>query len=211
MSLQKHLRNTFLAGAFAAMPIAATAFILYYVERITRELFAKVGVQTPFLGLLLALAAVYALGLLVRSIVGKFLIGWVDRILSRIPVLRDAYEAWKHVSITPGGKEGVFAKAALIGTSDGGRVLGFTSGEAIEGDPNTLCVFVPNAPNPVTGRLYFVARASCVILEGVGMEEAFKSILSTGNYVPPALGAATAKATAPATPPPPRPQGFVRT
>jgi hypothetical protein len=41
------------------------------------------------------------------------------------------------------------------------------------------------------------------------MEEAFKSILSTGNYVPPGLGAATAKAGTPATAA--RPAGFVRT
>lgn len=209
MSLQNHLRNTFLAGAFAAMPIAATAFIVYYVERLTRELFAKVGVHTPFLGLLLAVVGIYVLGLVVRSLLGRFVIGLIDRILSHIPVLRDAYKAWKHVSITPGGKGGVYAKAALIGTGEGGRLLGFTSGEPVEGDPNTLCVFVPNAPNPINGRLYFVPRQSCVILEGVGMEEAFKSILSTGNYVPPGLGAATTKAGVPSAPA--RTAGFVRT
>jgi uncharacterized membrane protein len=179
------------------------------VERIAHDLFAKIGVHAPFLGLLLALAGVYVLGLLVRSIVGRFLITWVDRILLRIPLLRDAYEAWKHVSVTPGGKEGVFAKAALVGSGEGGRVLGFTSGEPVAGDPNTLCVFVPNAPNPINGRLYFVPRGSCVILEGVGMEEAFKSLLSTGNYVPPGLGAATAKAGAAL--PTARTEGFVRT
>jgi uncharacterized membrane protein len=210
MSLQTHLRNTFLAGAFAAMPIAITAFILYYVEHLTRELFAKLGVNTPFLGLILAIAGIYVLGLIVRSLVGRFFIRLIDRILSRIPVLRDVYEAWKHVSVTPGGKEGVYAKAALIGSGEGGRLLGFTSGEPVEGDPNTLCVFVPNAPNPINGRLFFVPRQSCVILEGVGMEEAFKSILSTGNYVPPGLGAVTAKAAA-APAPVSRPDGFVRT
>jgi uncharacterized membrane protein len=209
MSFQKHLRNTFLAGAFAAMPIAATAFIVYYVEHVTRELFASFGVHTPFLGLLLAVVGIYLLGLIVRSILGRFVIGLIDRVLSHIPVLRDAYKAWKHVSITPGGKEGVYAKAALIGSGEGGRLLGFTSGEPVEGDPNTLCVFVPNAPNPINGRLYFVPRQSCVILEGVGMEEAFKSIVSTGNYVPAGLGAATAKAGLGA--PVARPAGFVRT
>ena len=45
MSVQNHLRNTFLAGAFAAMPIAATAFIVYYVERVTRELFAPLDID----------------------------------------------------------------------------------------------------------------------------------------------------------------------
>jgi uncharacterized membrane protein len=210
MSLQNHLRNTFLAGAFAAMPIAITAFILYYVERVTRELFAKLGINTPFLGLILAVAGIYLLGLIVRSLVGRFFIRLIDRILSRVPVLREVYKAWKHVSITPGGKEGVYAKAALIISGEGGRLLGFTSGEPIEGDPNTLCVYVPNAPNPINGRLFFVPRQSCVILEGIGMEEAFKSILSTGNYVPAGLGAATAKVVA-GSGAISRPAGFVRT
>src|SRR3954453_5215803 len=89
MSLQTHLRNTFLAGAFAAMPIAITAFILYYVERVTRELFAKLGINTPFLGLILAVAGIYLLGLIVRSLVGRFFIRLIDRILSRVPVLRE--------------------------------------------------------------------------------------------------------------------------
>ena len=209
-SLQKHLRNTFLTGAFAAAPIAVTAFVIVYVENATRApLHRWFGVETPFAGVLVALALIYLLGLAVNSLLGRWLISVVDRVLLRVPVLKELYQAWKHVTVTPGGKEGVFAKAVLIG-GDGARFLGFSSGEPIEGDPNTFCVFVPNAPNPVGGRLYFVARANCVFLEGVAMEEAFKSLLSTGNYVPPGLGASTAKAGA-VPPPQPRTQGFVRT
>lgn len=187
MSLQKHLRNTFLAGAFAAIPIAATAFIVYYVEKTTRELF---HVNVPFLALLLALAAIYVLGLIVRSFIGKFLINLIDRVLSRIPVLRDLYEAWKHVSITPGGKEGIYAKVVLVGGEGSQRYLGFTSGEPIEGDPATLCVFMPAAPNPVSGRIIFARRSDCIVLD-LPVEEAFKIILSSGNYVPATLGSST--------------------
>jgi len=34
--LQNHIRRTFLAGIFAAIPIAVTAFVIYYVDAQTR-------------------------------------------------------------------------------------------------------------------------------------------------------------------------------
>jgi len=63
------------------------------------------------------------------------------------------------------------------------RTLGFTSGEPLAGDASTLCVFVPNAPNPLQGRLLFVDRAHCQMLQ-TSAEDAFKMLLSTGNFIP---------------------------
>jgi uncharacterized membrane protein len=109
----------------------------------------------------------------------------VDRMLSRVPLLKPIYTAWKQVLITPGGGEGVFSKVVLIPADDAGAStqLGFCAGQPVDGDPNTMCVFVPAAPNPINGRLYFVQKDNCQFLD-VPAEEAFKMILSTGNYVP---------------------------
>lgn len=192
-SLQKHLRNTFLTGIFAAAPIAVTLFVIVYVENATRApLHRWLGINIPFVGVLVALALIYALGLLVNSLLGRWLITVVDRVLLRVPVLKELYQAWKHVSVSPGGKEGIFAKVVLVPVETGrARTLGFTSGEAIAGDPSTCCVFVPAAPNPLNGRLYFVPLAEVMVLD-LSPEEAFKVILSSGNYVPAEVGRATA-------------------
>src|SRR4051794_17883561 len=108
--LQTHLRNTFLAGIFAATPIAVTVFVIVYVEGVTRAPIEKLfGISIPFLGVLVALLLIYALGLLVSSLIGKWLLRGMDRLLLRIPMLRELYRAWKHISVTPGGKEGIFA------------------------------------------------------------------------------------------------------
>ena len=190
-SIQHHLRNTFLAGIFAAIPLAATAFIIWYVEKTTRMLGRVFNLDVPFLGLVIAVAAIYLIGLFVTSILGRYFIGLVDRILSRVPVLRDLYTAWKHVSVTPGGKEGIFAKVVLVpDAANRARTLGFTSGEGIDGDPTTCCVFVPAAPNPMNGKLLFVKIADCLPLP-ISTEEAFKMILSTGNYIPAEVAAMT--------------------
>lgn len=189
MDLRKHLRTTFLAGIFAATPLAVTAFFIWYVEAVTRQpLRDLLRINIPFLGVVVALGLIYLLGLVVSSLIGKWFIKWIDSILSRLPVMRDLYQAWKHISVTPGGREGIFARVALIPAEAGrARTLGFTSGEPVEGDPLTCCVFLPASPNPMNGRLLFVPIADCILLDTTP-EEAFKWILSGGNYVPEGVG-----------------------
>ena len=191
-NLQKHLRQTFLAGILAAVPVAVTAFIFWYVDAKTRAVSTLVfHREIPFVGVLIAIAAIYLCGLIATTLLGKFCLRLVDRALSRIPVLNPIYVAWKQVLITPGGTEGVFAKVVLIPDASGGALqLGFCSGQPIAGDPQTLCVFVPAAPNPMNGRMYFVRTDNCHFVDA-SPEDAFKMILSTGNYVPPAVSQTT--------------------
>jgi uncharacterized membrane protein len=182
-SLQTHLRRTFLAGIFAAMPIAATCFVVWYVDARTRILSKQFfGVDVPFLGVLLAVAGIYLLGFVVTSLIGKWLLRLADGTLDRMPLLKPIYRAWKQVALTPG--EGIFAKVVLVADETGRmEMLGFTSGVPTTAGSDTLCVFVPAAPNPTSGRLYFVRREHCRMLS-VSSEEAFKMILSGGSYVP---------------------------
>lgn len=195
--LAAHLRNTFLAGVFAVIPVAVTAFVLWYAEDKTRFVsVALFGHYVPLVGVGLAVLLIYGLGLFVTSFVGRFLLRTADRVLSRIPVLRDLYTAWKQVSLTPGGREGMYAKVVLV-PSDTGRhhLLGFTDGEPIAGAADTCCVFIPNVPNPVSGRLMFVRRDDCRVLS-IGTDEAFKFLLSNGNYVPAEIGVTLSEAHA---------------
>ena len=195
--MKNHLRNTFLTGIFAAIPLAVTIFVIVYVERATREPVRNLtGWNTPFIGILIAIVAIYLLGLGVGSLIGRYIITQLDRLLSRVPVLKEIYQAWKHISLTPGGKEGMYAKVVLIpGDNQHTQMLGFASGEGIPHDPQTWCVFVPGVPNPVAGRLYFVKAAQCRVLP-IPAEEAFKYLLSSGNYVPPEVGSHCRELTA---------------
>src|SRR5438093_1028004 len=107
--------------------------------------------------------------------------------LRPVGTIRPHYVAWKQVLVTPGGTEGIFSRVALIPDETGAtHLLGFSNGRTIEGDPQTVCVFVPASPNPINGRLYFVHKEKCQFVE-VSPEEAFKAIISPGNYVPPGV------------------------
>jgi len=90
--------------------------------------------------------------------------------------------------VTPDVDSGVFARVVLIPDESGRvRLLGFTSGRPVPGSTTFFCVFVPNAPNPIGGRLYFVPHAECRFLT-VPTREALKCVVSGGNFVPEGIG-----------------------
>jgi uncharacterized membrane protein len=185
-SANEHIRKTFLTGVFAAIPLAVTIFIVYWIndktEAITYWIFHH---NIPFLGLVIALGTIYLTGMIANSLIGRFFLRRVDKVLSHLPMVREIYLAWKQIALTPGGTEGTFSRVVLVPDETGRmKLLGFTSGRVVEGAEPAYCVFVPNSPNPITGRLYFVPVSECTILT-MSVEEAFKVILSTGNYVPP--------------------------
>jgi uncharacterized membrane protein len=200
--LQTHLRNTFLAGIFAVIPLAITAFLIYKIDAWTRGISQTLlGRSIPMVGVLVAIAAIYLVGLIATASVGRVFIRAVDALLSRVPGLRLFYITWKQIVITPGGTEGVFSRVVMIPDETGAtHLMGFTCGRAIENESSTYCVFVPAAPNPVNGRLYFVHKEKCALVD-LSTEEAFKVVLSTGNYVPPQIGAAIKRLIPPAPPP----------
>jgi uncharacterized membrane protein len=188
---QAHIRQTFIAGIFAAVPLAVTIFIVWWIDdkmsAVSRYLFHR---PIPFhLGVLVAIGTIYVAGLLTRSLLGKFLLRLVDGILMRLPVVRQLYLGWKQIALTPGGSEGTFSRVVLIPDEFGSmKLMGFTSGRIVEADEPYYCVFVPSSPNPITGRLYFVPLEKCQVID-MTAEEAFKVVLSTGNYVPPLIPA----------------------
>jgi uncharacterized membrane protein len=190
-TLKTHVRNKFVAGVLAAIPVAVTFFVLWYIDSKARLI---LGIDVPFLGIAIALAAIYLLGLFVTSVIGRFLIRITDWILGHVPGLRDLYRAWKQMALTDtqDGGFGIFGQVVLVPDEAGrGMVVGFTAGHPVDGDPGTCCVFIPASPNPTSGRLHFIAQSRLVHVD-LARQEAIKMIISGGNYVPGALGAATA-------------------
>jgi uncharacterized membrane protein len=184
--LTAHFRSKFLAGVLAAIPLGITIFVVVYIDAFTQRIFP---LRYPLVGIAVGLVIIYFLGVFVTSLVGRHVLRLFDRVLGRLPGLRDFYRTWKQVVVTPDVDSGVFARVVLIPDESGRvRLLGFTSGRPVPGSSDTLCVFVPNSPNPISGRLYFVPRADCSFLS-VPTREALKCVVSGGNFVPEGIGA----------------------
>ena len=148
--LQNHLRKTLLAGIFAAVPVAVTVFIIWYIDAQTRFISDKIFHKPiPFLGVIIAVALIYLCGLVATTLLGKWILRLVDKALSKVPGLRQFYVAWKQIALTPGGTEGTFSRVVLIpDETNATYLLGFCSGRSIPGDDQTICVFVPAAHQP---------------------------------------------------------------
>lgn len=202
--LAAHLRTVYLAGVLAAIPVVVTVVVIWYVERITRDAVEGLfGARlAPFVGVGIAVGLIYVLGLFVTSLVGRAVLRVADALLGRLPIVRSVYVAWKHVAITPGGGEGMYAKVVLVpddGSPDAALLIGFTSGRPVTGMADHLPVFVPQSPNPINGRLMLVPRARCRMTD-LAPDEALKLLLSIGNYLPAGL---TMDAAGPGQPRPP--------
>lgn len=183
--VQTHVRNKLVAGTLAAVPVAVTAFILWYLDAQARGLF---GIRYPLLGLLVTIGGVYLLGLFITSLIGRWILTGTDSLLAHIPGLRALYQSWKQMAFSQEGDEGIFARVVLVPDETGRmQMLGFSTRRPIEGDPETICVFVPGSPNPTAGRLYFVPARSCLTLD-LPARVAFKVLISGGNYVPEQIG-----------------------
>ena len=200
MSLAAHLRRTFLTGIFAAIPIVATAAVIYYTDLYTRLLAPPIaGQRVPFLGLLVAALLVYLLGLFISTTLAKWALARLDTLLDSLPFLQHAYRAWKQVSLAR-GPSSMWDHVALVRLDQSPALtLAFTSAQPLDDHPDLLCVFIPSAPAPTSGRLVFVPRHLCQILS-ISPDEAFKHLLSGGNYLPDGIGAAAVPLL---TPPPP--------
>jgi uncharacterized membrane protein len=187
--LIRHLRNKLGAGLLAAIPLVIVVVAAIYIEMYTRPLAKLAGFDVPGVGVVLAVVAVYLLGILVTSLLGKMFLSAADRLLNRIPGLHQLYSAWKEILVLSPSKASVFHQVVLAIGVDGKRAqIGFTSGVSLPGSPQTICVFLPNAPNPVTGWLTMLDRSCCLPLR-IPVTEAFKFLLSSGNYVPPEMQA----------------------
>lgn len=186
--LRTHLRTKFLAGALAAGPIVILIVVAVWLEQHTRPVTELLGFHFPGFGILLALVAVYLLGLVVTSVLGKVGLRLADKAIRRVPGLSLLYQAWKDILVIAPDKAGIFHQVVLVPDPEGrgGAQIGFTSGQCLPGDAQTCCVFLPGVPNPISGRLILVHRDACLPL-GVATEEAFKFLLSTGNYLPEGL------------------------
>jgi uncharacterized membrane protein len=183
--LTKHVKSKFVAGLIAAIPLAITLFLVFYVDSMVQKV---VRLPYPFLGILLSLGVIYALGVFVTSLVGRVLLRTLNRVLERIPGLRDLYRTWKQLLVTPDINSGMFSKVVLVPDESGQQfLLGFSTGRPISDDGDRLCVFVPNSPNPIAGRLYFTSMKRCHFL-AVSSKDALKTVVSSGNYLPAAFG-----------------------
>ena len=201
---QRRLRNVFITGLLITLPIALTWFILQFLLKnfdALSPVFTKMliqlgapipeGFRIPFLGLMVTLLIVLAVGWLTTNFFGKKLFELGELMIEKIPFVRRIYKGSKQVvSSIAEADTSTFRKVVLIEFPRRGLLaIGFVTGES-RGEvqritrENMLNVFVPTMPNPTSGFLIFSPPEELTEVS-MTIEEGIKYVVSGGIVTPP--------------------------
>ncbi len=215
VSWRTRIRNYFLTGIVVAGPLTVTAWLVWWfvnlVDGWVKPLVPAAYLPDTYLpftvpgvGLVLAFIGLTLLGFLTANLVGRYLVGWSELVLARMPIVSGIYKGVKQVFETLFSQSGTsFRKVGMVEfPAKGMWTLVFISNEptrtVTEVLPDTrehISVFLPCTPNPTTG-FYFYLPKSEVIEVDMSVEDAAKVIMSAGMIQPTEL-----KRLAPAEPP----------
>lgn len=195
------LRGRFFAGVFIAAPIAITVMIVLWlisvIDNRVKPLIppawnpeSYTEFALPGFGVLVAIILLTLLGAITTNLLGRSAVGFSDRLLTRIPIVRNIYSLFKQLFDTiQTSNQSSFREMVLVEYPKRGTwAIGFVTA-AIRGEIATklpdgyMSVFVPTTPNPTSGFYMFVPKAEVIELD-MSVEEGAKMIVSVGMVVP---------------------------
>lgn len=199
--MRSRLKTYFITGLIVLVPIVLTGYILWVLITLMDDFLnilpPKLHPATylpwriPGLGLILTVLLIFFVGLITRSVMGRKLVNLGEYLVSKIPMVRNIYQATKQLSeaIFLPKSEG-FRRVVLIeyprkGLYSLGFVTGITQGEVQDKtQAKVINVFVPTTPNPTSGYYILVPEKDALPLS-ITVEDAFKLIISGGMVAPP--------------------------
>ena len=193
----KQIWRLFLTGLFAILPISLTVYLVIFIftkiDSILRDIItqtlAQFGVEyVQGMGFVLLLLLILLIGLLARSIIGKWLIKLVNQLMLKLPLVSKIYQTISELSNALfTDKKSIFENVVLIEYPRKGLYsIAFVTKKQKDiiddgKQENLVNVFVPTTPNPTSG-FFIMVPEDQVIDVGISVETAFKMILSAGSF-----------------------------
>lgn len=192
----KKIRNYFITGLVALIPLWATLSIIMAVVNVVEKKFGPVvelAVGHDTYGLLslgLTFMIILGVGVIARNVIGKKLIEIGENFLNKIPIVRKIYftvqqlvsgmflrekTAFEDVVLIEFPKEDVY-QIGFLTNNNTGEISAKT-------EQNLVNVFVPTTPNPTSGRLALVPQDEIINLD-MTVEEGLKYVVSAGTVIP---------------------------
>lgn len=215
MDLLARLRAYFFAGILVTAPIGITLYLTWLMidfidGQVTPLIPARYNPETylpfgiPGLGVVVAVVFLTLVGALTAGFLGRLLVRASDRVMQRMPVVRNIHSALKQILETVLAQQSkAFRQVVLVEYPRRGIwTLGFITGQTVGEVQNVteqevLNVFVPTTPNPTSGFLLFVPRSDAVVL-AMSVEDGIKMVISGGIVTPPTAAAPAERDSGPA-------------
>lgn len=186
--MKAHLKKYFLSGLIVVVPIALTVYILLIIIKFTDKLYpaSYLPFYIPGFGIIITFSVIILVGIITTNFLGKKLVFIGERIIARIPLVKEIYNAIKQIAEAMfAAKDKSFRRVVLIEYPRKGIytmvfVTGTSSSEVqAKTGKKLLNIFVPTTPNPTSG-FYLMVPEDEVIELGLAPEEAFRLIISGG-------------------------------
>ena len=201
----RSLRNAFITGIVVILPLGVTVivinfllvrlgnpasqFFFWYLDSEWRNLPAvKFALET--ISVFVVFLLITLLGYGSRFVLGRIILGGLERLLDRVPFINTVYRTVKQIVDTFGQQEkAVFQEVVLIEyPRKRCYALGFLTSTAM-GETQTrtsehiVNVFVPTTPNPTSGFLLMLPEEDIRRLQ-MNIADGMKLIISGGAVVP---------------------------
>lgn len=203
-SFFSRLQSVFLTGLLVILPLGITLGVGAWLIGLVDGLLGLApnwllqleipgaGIQVqhiPGLGILVTTLLTLFVGAAMRYYTAQRLVMAYEALLNRIPVLSPIYQGLKQLFVTIFSKQATrFQQVVAIEYPRRGLwALAFTTNRILvkdNGDTHdVVSVFLPTTPNPTSG-FYLLVPVVDVHLLDLGVEEAFKLIMSAGIVSP---------------------------
>ena len=197
LSLIDSITSLFLTGLFSLLPITLTIAVFTLTLRVLQswlEPLKRFGL--PFLGVIpyseviLAIAIIFIAGTLYNMFILRPIIHAVEKLFSRIPLIRPVYSGIKKLVEAFSFQDKVsFTKVVRIEFPRAGIYsIGFLANQVdAQIAPDTIkkyySIFIPTTPNPTSGFLIIAPEDQIAIVD-ITRQEAMAMIISGGIIQP---------------------------
>ncbi len=195
-SIGRFLRSRLLAGILVLVPIGVTYFVLKWVFNTLDNILAPyiqelIGRDIPGVGLAATIVLVLLAGLFGTNVLGKHLLVYFDKGLSRVPVVAGIYTSTKQFMEAIGtANTKSFKRVVMVEYPRKGLLtFGFVTKDVYTmmgkdgSKTEVMNVFVPSTPNPTTGFLIVVQKSQVIGLD-LSVEDGVKLVVSGGIISP---------------------------
>ena len=200
----RRLWDTFVSGLLAIIPVSLTVYIVWFIYHLIDGLVGKntafglmvqraLGRWIPGMGIYMTLILILLIGLVTRNFLGRTLHYYFERIFFSIPGVRKMYSTLKRFTYALLGRDtSSFQKVVMFEyPKEGINIIGLVTNEKLgrlqdETGEESLLVYAPTAPNPLSGMMLIVPKRKVTYLD-IPVDDALSMVLSSGSVLPDSL------------------------
>jgi len=180
----------FINGLIVIVPIAITTFVIINIFSFTEQLLGQyLPIHFPGLSLIVVLFLIVIVGWLSSHWLLKKVIGYGERLVGSIPVVKFIYNSVKQISTAVFESQELLKHAVLVPYPHPGvKALGFVMPElsvplADKFTEEHVCVFVPMSLNLTSGFNIILPSRDIIPLD-VTSESALQYVITAGAIMP---------------------------